>query len=103
MAARHAPLPTPLPFQGYRIWILTSAPGGVSLLPSGEKGARSADAVPGSPLIASHMLGTSPRGGEEGALNRRGYPYAIALLAVPPCPLERLTPQLYPPFQEEPS
>lgn len=32
-----------------------------------DEGARSAKAVPGSPLIASHALGTSPRWGEESA------------------------------------
>jgi hypothetical protein len=37
---------------------------------TGDEGVRSAIAVPGSPLIATHTLGTSPRWGEEGARNR---------------------------------
>ncbi len=43
------------------------------------RGARSAKAVPGSPLIASHTLGTSPRGEKREAGAATGIPYAIAL------------------------
>ncbi|MDB5554856.1 MAG: hypothetical protein JWL86_4840 [Rhizobium sp.] len=44
------------------------------------RGSRSAKAVPGVPLIASHALGTSPRWGEEGASRCAVASYPVALL-----------------------
>ena len=40
------------------------------------RGAPSAKAVPGGPLIASHSLGTSPRWGEEGESGAARIPIA---------------------------
>ncbi len=47
------------------------------------RGREAQKAVPGSPLIASHPLGTSPRWGEEGGRSRHRYPICDCLAPQP--------------------
>ncbi|MDB5550456.1 MAG: hypothetical protein JWL86_440 [Rhizobium sp.] len=65
------------------------------------RGSRSADVVPGSPLIASHSLGTSPRWGEEGASDGVMPSSATALPPKPEARRIRIG-YLSPDFREHP-
>ncbi len=68
------------------MWILSGTKRAPSSPQRGEggpqgrmRGARSAEVVPGSPLIASHTLGTSPRGEKREPGAATGIAHAMSL------------------------